>query len=101
MDEATQTLSPPHPRANPPLAPSALITTAALYPARQQIKNQLKARGEKVALLPARHLTLLAEQYLADHRAEFIAVLRSVVAFLSPFGARLQTGCLPGELQSF
>jgi hypothetical protein len=73
MDEATQTLSSPPPRANPPLAPSAVITTAAMYRARQQIKSQLKARGEKVALLPARHLTLLAEQYLADHRAELIA----------------------------
>jgi hypothetical protein len=50
-----------------------------MYQARQQIKNQLKARGEKVALLPARHLTLLAEQYLADHRQALMEEAQAMV----------------------
>ena len=79
MDEATQTLSSPHPQANPPLAPSAVLTTAAMYRARQEIKRQLKARGERVAQLSARDITLLAEQYLAEHRQALMEEAQAMV----------------------
>jgi hypothetical protein len=73
MDEATQTLSSPPPQANPLLAPSAVLAVLARRQALALVKNQLKARGERVSLLPMRHLSLLAEQYFAEHRTELLA----------------------------
>ena len=74
MAKANPTLQQPYFSENSedPLLPSAVLAILALRQARQEVKRELKARGEKVALTP-RHLTLLAEQYLADHRAELIA----------------------------
>jgi hypothetical protein len=58
---------------------SALFVTAAMYRARQEIKNQLRARGEHVAQLSARDITLLAEQYLAEHRQALMEEARAMV----------------------
>jgi hypothetical protein len=58
---------------------SALFVTAAMYRARQEIKHQLKARGERVAQLSARDITLLAEQYLAEHRQALMEEAQAMV----------------------
>jgi cytochrome c553 len=50
--------------------PTIRITTAAhvlaQLRARQAVKRQLQARGEKVSLYAARDITALARQYLAE-----------------------------------
>jgi hypothetical protein len=58
---------------------SALFVAAAMYRARQEIKRQLKARGERVAQLSARDITLLAEQYLAEHRQALMEEAQAMV----------------------
>jgi hypothetical protein len=45
-----------------------VLAILALRQARQEVKRQLKARGERVALMSSREITLRAEQYLAEHR---------------------------------
>ena len=58
---------------------SALFVAAAMYRARQEIKRQLRARGERVAQLSARDITLLAEQYLAEHRQALMEEAQAMV----------------------
>jgi hypothetical protein len=52
------------------------ITTAsrilAQLRARQAVKRQLQAKGEKVTHYSARDISVLANQYLAEHREELI-----------------------------
>jgi hypothetical protein len=52
------------------------ITTAAhvlaQLRARQAVKRQLQAKGEKVSHYAAREITVLARQYLAEHRSELM-----------------------------
>ena len=71
MDEATRSLSFPTPK--PSQGPSMVLAVLARRQALALVKHQLKARGERVALLPMRYLSLLAEQYLAEHRIELLA----------------------------
>jgi hypothetical protein len=56
--------------------PTIRITTAAhvlaQLAARQAVKRQLQARGEKVSLYAARDITALARQYLAEHQSELM-----------------------------
>jgi hypothetical protein len=56
-----------------------VLAILALRQARQEVKRQLKARGERVALMSSREISLLADQYLAEHRAELIAQARAWV----------------------
>jgi hypothetical protein len=59
-----------------PQIPTISITTASVIlaqlRARQHVKRQLQAKGEKVTHYSARDISVLANQYLADHRAELI-----------------------------
>jgi hypothetical protein len=52
------------------------ITTASVIlaqlRARQHVKRQLQAKGEKVTHYSAKDISVLANQYLAEHRAELI-----------------------------
>jgi hypothetical protein len=54
----------------------ARITTASVVlsqlRARQAVKRQLQAQGLKVTHYSAKDISVLANQYLADHRAELI-----------------------------
>jgi uncharacterized lipoprotein YajG len=57
-------------------SPIIRITTAAhvlaQLRARQAVKRQLQAQGLKVTHYSARDISVLANQYLAEHRAELI-----------------------------
>jgi DNA invertase Pin-like site-specific DNA recombinase len=56
--------------------PTIRITTAAhalaMLHSRQAVKRQLQAKGEKVSHYAAREITVLARQYLAEHREELM-----------------------------
>jgi hypothetical protein len=59
-----------------PQIPAIRITTAAhvlaQLRARQHVKRQLQAQGLKVSHYSARDISVLANQYLAEHRAELM-----------------------------
>jgi predicted phage-related endonuclease len=71
MAEAIRSLSSPQPRAI--LQTRARIAVLARRMAISAVKRQLQAQGVKVGLMPAREISLRAEQYLAAHRASLIA----------------------------
>jgi hypothetical protein len=58
------------------IAAQARITTAAhvlaQHRARQAVKRQLQAQGLKVTHYSARDISVLANQYLAEHRPELM-----------------------------
>ena len=58
-------------RARP--APSLVITVLARQAARNVVKRQLQDRGIRPHHLKRREISVLAEEYLAQHRAELIA----------------------------
>lgn len=45
----------------------------ALNRAKAAVKQEIRARGERLSEFTARELTVRAEQYLALHRAELLA----------------------------
>jgi hypothetical protein len=59
-----------------PQIPTISITTASVIlaqlRARQAVKRQLQAKGEKVTHYSAKDISVLANQYLAEHRAQLI-----------------------------
>jgi hypothetical protein len=59
--------------------PSMALRVLALRSARQEIKRHLKAQGVKVALMSARDITLLAEQFLAAHWEALMEEARAMV----------------------
>jgi hypothetical protein len=71
MAEAIRSLSSPQPRAI--LQTRARIAVLARRMAISAVKRQLQAQGVKIGLMPAREISLRAEQYLAAHRASLIA----------------------------
>jgi hypothetical protein len=88
MAEATSSIS---------QSPTIRITTAAhalaQLRARQAVKRQLQAQGLKVAHYAARDITILATQYLNEHRAELMpdAIASARAMILSgAFGKRAQ-----------
>ena len=43
----------------------ACLATAVLYKARNKVKDEIRARGDKVQLYSAKELSQMAEEYLA------------------------------------
>ena len=77
MAEASVTLSSPQPRAISQTR--ARIAVLARRIAISAVKRQLQAQGMKVGVMPAREISLRAEQYLATHRASLIAEATATV----------------------
>ncbi len=55
------------------------VFTRALQLAKEAVKQQLRAQGLKVAHYSARHITILAEGYLDQHRTELMAEAKETV----------------------
>ncbi len=67
------------------------VRTIALYRAKQAVRDQIRATGEKLAQFSARDITLRAEAFLAQHMEELItAAAREVATF--PEFARFDIG---------
>jgi hypothetical protein len=87
--------------------PTLRITTAAhvlaQLRARQAVKRQLQAKGEKVSRYAAREITVLARQYLAEHRSELmseaIANARAMI-LRGDLGKRAQRALLNTDAQN-
>jgi hypothetical protein len=54
----------------------ACLTHAALFRARNIVKDQIRAEGKKVSHYSARDLTALAEEYVQHHREELTNSVR-------------------------
>ena len=81
MVQATRSLSPKRAAEMMQRFRSAVITVARLR-ARQVIKAQIKARGDKVCNFTAAQISLEADAYLAQHREELITKAAVDVASL-------------------
>jgi hypothetical protein len=55
------------------------VFTLALQRAKTAVKRQLQAKGHKVAHYSARDITMMAQAYLDQHRAELIAEAKATV----------------------
>ena len=44
-----------------------------MFEAKKVVKATIRAKGQRISDFSAREITLLAEDYLAQHRAELIA----------------------------
>jgi uncharacterized lipoprotein YajG len=95
--------------AEPSLAqsPTIRITTAAhvlaQLRARNAVKRQLQALGHKVSHYSARDISVLVNQYLAEHRAELIpeAIAKARAMILrGDFGKRAQRAALNTNAQN-
>jgi hypothetical protein len=55
------------------------VITLAIQRAKKAVQAQLQAQGHKVAHFSAKEITVMAEQFLAEHRHEFVAWVIPVV----------------------
>jgi hypothetical protein len=72
------------------------VITLAIHKARRIVQDQIRARGEKVSHYAAKDITLLAEQYLNEHRHELIREAWVRVQAMTAegfFGKRAQRDC--------
>lgn len=51
---------------------SAVIISLARYRARNAVKRQLRDQGRKLSQIKPREISVLAEAYLAEHRAALL-----------------------------
>jgi len=58
-----------------------------MFEAKKVVKATIRAKGQRISDFSAREITLLAEDYLAQHRAELIAEAKHIVA-TSPYFER-------------
>lgn len=56
--------------------PACALVTLTRMVARKAVKHQLAARGLKPTSFSLRQIALMAEEYIADHRAELVAEVR-------------------------
>jgi len=56
-----------------PIRFNCAVKALALYSAKQRVKEQIRARGEKVAHYSCREITALGEEYFASHMEELLA----------------------------
>jgi hypothetical protein len=63
----------------------AAVMTIAHYRAKQAVKAEIRARGQKIAEFSARDIALLAEAYMAQHRDWLITKAAEDVATFREF----------------
>ena len=68
------------------------ILVLARRSARKAIEAKLKAQGVKVSSVPPRELNALAQGYIAEHRAFFVAEAKQAIATCPRF-ARWRLPC--------
>jgi hypothetical protein len=56
------------------------IAVLAMRSARKAVEARLKAQGVKVSSVPPRQINALAQGYLAEHRAFFVAEAKQAIA---------------------
>ena len=58
----------------------AAVITLALQRAKKAVQASIRAKGQRLADFSAREITLLAEDYLAQHRQELITEAEHAIA---------------------
>jgi hypothetical protein len=56
------------------------VAVLAMQSAKRAVKDQIRARGEKPAHVTAREISVLAEDYLAQHREQLRAEAEHTIA---------------------
>src|SRR5262245_60996319 len=65
----------------------AAVIALALQRAKKAVQADIRAKGQRISDFSAREITLLAEDYLAQHRAELIAEAEHAIATWPGFAA--------------
>ena len=73
------------------------VMVLALQRAKKAVQANIRAKGQRLADFSAREITLLAEDYLAQHRAQLWAEAEHAIATWPGF-ARWRVPCLPVSL---
>jgi hypothetical protein len=78
MAEATQSIQ-QTPTAAQAQTMNRAVVVLAWRSAKEAVKLKLRAQGLKLQQFSARDITVLAEEYLAEHRAQLIHEAREIV----------------------